>query len=171
MQVIQDSAKPTEVIASFQNTAGSQKLAVQGDGALLDSSGNVRLFTNPTAKTIVDGAATGLFSVAVAQGSVAGGIIHFSVLASDGTDFQTINGMASYSSVNKAGTCTNTITYATANEAKAVSAGTLTLAFTMAEDTADVVTIKLQPTGSLTETTYTVLYTLTPLRGGAITIL
>lgn len=170
MQTILDSVYGTDVLLEVQNN-GVAKLKVDGSGNLADAAGVRRAVFNPTAKTIVDGAATGLFSVAIPQSSAVGGIIFFSVYASDGTDFQMINGMASYASVNKAGTLTNTITYATANEAKAVSAGTLTLAFTMAEDTADVVTVKLQPTGSLTETTYNVVYTVLPLRGAQPTIL
>jgi hypothetical protein len=52
-----------------------------------------------------------------------------------------------------------------------VSAGTLTLAFTADVSVANVVTYKLQPTGSLTETTpYTVEYSLYPIRG-VVTIL
>lgn len=149
---------------------GSQKLAIDGSGAILDSNGLNRQIFNPTAKTIVDGAATALFYVPVAQGAAVGGVVDFMVYAADGTDQQVITGIATYSSVNKAGTLTSTITYATANEAKAVSAGTITLAFTMAETVADNVYIQVQPTGSLTETTYQIVYNVRPLRG-AVTIL
>lgn len=117
------------------------------------------------AKTIVDGAATTLFTVPVASLASIGGVIEFHVFATDATDMQAISGIATYSAVNKAGTVTSAVTYVAANEAKAVSAGTLTLAFTMAEDTADVVSVKLQPTGSLTETTYNVTFTVKPLKG------
>lgn len=146
---------------------GSQKLAINGSGAILDSNGLNRQIHQTSAKTIVDGAATALFSVPVAQGSYVGGVFDFQVYASDGTDFQVISGSGSYSVVNKAGTLTSTITQAAAVEAKAVSAGTstLTLAWTIAEDSADVATIKLQPTGSLTETAYTVLMNIRPLKG------
>lgn len=134
-------------------------------GVIKDTNGLNRIVINPTAKTIVDGSATALFTVPVAQGDAVGGAIDFQVYATDGTDQQMITGIAHYSSVNKAGTLTSTITYATANEAKAVSSGTLTLAFTMAETVADTVYIRVQPTGSLTETTYTITYTVRPLRG------
>lgn len=146
----------------FSITAGG---AVRPAAPLQDTAGVSRLVFKATGKTIVDGAATTLFTVPIAQGSAIGGTLDFSVFASDGTDLQTISGIATYASVNKAGTLTSTITYVTANEAKAVSAGTLTLAFTAAEDTADVFSLKLQPTGSLTETTYNVIFTVTPLRG------
>jgi hypothetical protein len=122
------------------------------------------------AKTIVDGSATSLFDVTCATGTMSGGTFHFLVRASDGTDFQAIAAYGAYSCVNKAGTVTATVTYATANEAKAVSAGTLTLSFTNVAGTGKS-TVKLQPTGSLTETTpYTIEYTVFPIRG-AITLL
>lgn len=128
-----------------------------------------RLLINGTPKTIVDGSATSLFDVAVASGAMSGGLCHFLIRASDGTDHQADAGMFSYSCVNKAGTVTATVTYVTGNEAKAVSAGTLTLAFTNVAGTLKS-TVKLQPTGSLTETTYTIEYTVLPIRG-AVTIL
>lgn len=164
MAEILDSVPATGELLNVRNNS-VKKFSIDGSGYVLDSAGVQRFVPNSTAKTIVDGAATTLFTVPVAQSSLVGGVIHFQVYASDATDFQVITGIATYSSVNKAGTLTNTITYATANEAKAVSSGTLTLAFTMAEDTADIVSIKLQPTGSLTETTYNVTYSVFPLRG------
>lgn len=164
MSKIFDSVDNTdELLGVYNNT--SRKLMIDGDGYSYDSAGVQRFVPNATAKTIVDGSATTLFTVPIAVSGVVGGVIHFQVYATNDTDFQLITGIATYSSVNKAGTLTSTITYATANEAKAVSSGTLTLAFTMAEDTANIVSIKLQPTGSLTETTYNVTYTVFPLRG------
>lgn len=135
-----------------------------------DSNGTNRVIYNPTAKTIVDGAATGLFSVAVAAGAVIGGSGTFLVKASDGTDHQTIAGLFTYSAEAKLTVVVGAITYVAANEAKSVSSGTLTLAFTADVSVANVVTFKLQPTGSLTETIYTVEYTLFPVRG-TVTIL
>lgn len=137
--------------------------------AKVGGSRQQRFVANGAAKTIVDGSATSLFDVACAAGAVAGGTIHFLVRASDGTDHQVISGLATYGCVNKAGTLTLTITYVTANEAKAVSSGTLTLAFTFVTG-ASKGTVKVQPTGSLTETTYTIEYNVHPIRG-AVTIL
>lgn len=128
-----------------------------------------RFVGNGAAKTIVDGSATALFDVACAAGEMSGGTIHFLVRASDGTDHQALSGIATYACVNKAATLTLTVTYVAANEAKAVSSGTLTLAWTFVTGTGKG-TIKLQPTGSLTETTYTVEYNVYPIRG-AVTIL
>lgn len=139
--------------------------------AITDTNGTTRELNNPTAKTIADGAATSLFSVAVAAGTMIGGAGFFLVRASDGTDFQADAGMFTYSAEAKVGVVVGAITYVAANEAKSVSTGTLTLAFTADVSVANVVTYKLQPTGSLTETTpYTVEYTLFPIRG-TVTIL
>lgn len=139
------------------------------DGTKLYEIG--RNLTNGTGnpKTIVDGSATSLFEVVCATGEMVGGTFTFLVRASDGTDFQADAGIATYAAVSKAGTITRTVTYVAANEAKAVSAGTITLAFTMTDDTGKT-TVKVQPTGSLTETTYTIEYIVTPIRG-AVTIL
>lgn len=129
-----------------------------------------RAIYNGAPKTIVDGSATSLFDVACTAGTMSGGAIHFLVRAFDGTDLQVISGIATYGMVNKAGVNTLTITYVAANEAKAVSAGTLTLAFTFVTGTSKG-TVKVQPTGSLTETApYTIEYTVFPIRG-AVTIL
>lgn len=158
------------VITGAMTVADGATLTTPIITSIKDTAGTVRVIENATAKTIVDGAATGLFEVAVTAGNMIGGLIHWLVRATDGTDHQAIAGIASYSAVNKAGTTTATVTYATANEAKAVSAGTLTLAFTITDDT-NKVTVKLQPTGSLTETApYTVEYTVFPIRG-VVTIL
>lgn len=134
-----------------------------------DTGGVNRLVLNATAKTIVDGSATSLFEVACAAGAGAGGAIRYSVFASDGTDHQSLTGIVTYAMVNKAATNTLTITEAAGNQAKAVSSGTLTLAWTFVTGT-NKGTVKLQPTGSLTETLYTIVYTVEPLRG-AVTIL
>lgn len=167
----------TANIAEFQNSAGTVVTAIDSAGRLSgqvsnlsDTAGVVRLVPNPTAKTIVDGSATSLFDVAVAAGGLSGGVIFYHVQVGDGTDLQSLVGMVTYSVVNKAATLTLTITEVSGNQAKAVSSGTLTLAWTFVTGTLKG-TVKLQPTGSLTETTpYTVSYTVLPITG-AITIL
>jgi len=136
-----------------------------------DANGIQRIIANAVAKTIVDGAATALFSVAVPALDAIGGMVAFVVRASDGTEFQVIAGILTYSAETKATVVVGTITYVAANEAKAVSSGTLTLAFTADVSVANVVTYKVQPTGSLTETApYTIEYTVLPVRG-VVTIL
>lgn len=137
---------------------------------LTAADGSVRTIYNTAAKTIADASATALFSVTVPAGAMVGGSATFLVRASDGTDQQAIAGLFTYSAEAKLTVVVGAITYVAANEAKSVSAGTLTLAFTADVSVANVVTFKLQPTGSLTETTYTIEYTLVPIRG-TVTIL
>ena len=153
-------------------TSTSLALVTPNVAVINDTALTNRAIFNVAAKTIVDGAATGLFSVAVPAGPAAvGGTGLFLVRASDGTEMQAISGIFTYSSETKATVTVATITYVAANEAKVVSSGTLTLAFTADVSVANVVTYKLQPTGSLTETTpYTIEYTLFPIRG-VVTIL
>lgn len=159
------------VDASSAQTLSNKTLTTPVLSVVTDSAGTNRAVYNAAAKTIADGAATALFSVAVAAGIGIGGSGTFLVRATDGTDFQTIAGIFTYSAEAKLTVVVGAITYVAANEAKSVSAGTLTLAFTADVSVANVVTYKLQPTGSLTETApYTVEYTLFPVRG-AVTIL
>ena len=165
-----DSSSGTGTIPKIKSVGDDANVGLtlatqQGAGTWVD-----RFIMNPTPKTIVDGSATSLFEVAVTTGQMVGGIINFLVRASDGTDHQALAGIASYSAGNKGGTVTCTVTNATGNDAKTVTgASTLTLAWTIAAGT-NKATVKLQPTGSLTETTYTVEYNVVPIRG-AITIL
>lgn len=156
---------------SNQTLTGTPTFATVKVATVQDTSAINRLIPNPTAKTIVDGSATSLFEYAVASGGASGGVCFYQVVASDGTDYQTMAGMISYAAVNKAGSVTaSAIGYVTGNDCKSVSAGTLTLAWTNVAGTLKA-TVKLQPTGSLTETTpYTVTYTVVPI-SGAITIL
>lgn len=134
-------------------------------GPIYDAAGINRVILVSSPKTIVDGSATALFRVACAPSSQVGGMAFYMVRATNNTDFQAMSGMIAYASVNKAASFTSTITDVTANNAKAVSSGTLTLAWTIST-TAGVITVNLQPTGSLTEVPpYDVTLTIFPLIG------
>lgn len=167
--IIQGAPSQTANLLEFYDGSKNGLGAVDARGYDTDSNGLARLCPNGTPKTIVDGAATPLFDVACASGARCGGVILYTVEVGDGTDHQALTGMATYAAVNKAATLTLTITNATANDAKAVSSGTLTLAWTFVTGTGKG-TVKLTPTGSLTETTYQITYTVLPMIG-AITIL
>ncbi len=122
-------------------------------------------------KTIADGSAISLFDYDVQSGAGSAGIIHYHVFASDGTELQAISGSLSYCAVNKAGTVTTAFFAATGAaglDSKVVTAGTLTLAWTNVAGTLKA-TMKLQPTGSQTETTYYVDLFIIPIRG-AVTL-
>jgi hypothetical protein len=162
-------ALSNEAIASL-NAAGTGYVdLIKADAADTVQMAGGRMVANSVAKTISDGAATALFDVACPSGSRCGGSLFYTVEVFDGTDHQALTGMVTYSAVNKAATLTLTITEVAGNQAKAVSAGTLTLAWTFVTGTGKG-TVKLQPTGSLTETLFTVTYTVFP-NVGAITIL
>lgn len=141
--------------------ANSGKFPLTSDVAVQLAQLNVAA---STPYTIVDGSATSLFTVACASGEMSGGAAFFVVRASDGTDYQAMSGLITFACVNKAGTHTATITDLSTVDAKAVSSGTLTLAWTFVTGT-NLCTVKLQPTGSLTETTYTVQLTVLPGSG------
>jgi len=107
-------------------------------------------------KNVTD-AATSLFEIALAAGTMAGGQIEWTIIASNGTDHQAFSGITTFAVVNKAGTYTKTFTNNTSNDAKAVSSGTLTATWAAVDGT-NKVTVQVTPTGSLTETTYKIFY-------------
>lgn len=160
------------LVGAFTRTGGQNVLQFSPDGTALQTAIDGII----TTRTIVDGSATSLFEFAIPAGSDSttggsGGVAFYQVEASDGTDFQTMSGMITYSGVNKAGTVTaSAIGYATANDSKSVSSGTLTLAWTNVAGTAKS-TVKLQPTGSLTEGShiYRVTLLIIPIQG-AVTL-
>jgi hypothetical protein len=148
-------------------TIGGSASAAGTTTVMTNASGVVGGISTKTT-TIANGAATALFDVARSNNVAAGGTIEFMAVATDGTDYQNITGTATYSFVDKAGTGTFTITDLATSDAKAVSTGTYTLAWTFVTGTAKG-TVKLQPTSSLTATTHTVTFTVYPL-AGAITL-
>ena len=145
---------------SIARTGGSGILKFSADGVTAQEVADGHWGS----KTIADGSATSLFNIPLTAKNYAGGVIFFDVQASDGTDFQSFTGMTMYAGVNKAGTITTAITDASCNDAKALSTGTLTLSWTATDDT-NIMTIKLQPTGSLTETTFICTYFVLPIMG------
>lgn len=115
-------------------------------------------------------AAISMFKVAtVALTGFASGVLWYSYSATDGTDVHELTGMVTYAAVDKAGTVTAQITEASGNQAKAVSAGTITIAWTATTGT-DTVTFKAATTDSLTTTTANLVYTLLPLAGTVVTL-
>lgn len=114
--------------------------------------------------TIANGVATSLFTVLIGTTAHIGGAFFYTIRCDDGTDYQSMTGMVTYAACSKAGTQTLTITTAAANDSKAVSAGTLTVAFTFVAGTG-LGTVKVQPTTSLTATTFTIMLHLMPMPG------
>jgi hypothetical protein len=120
-------------------------------------------------KHTVTDAATELFRVALPTLKSAGGVVKWFIRALDATDAQALSGVTVYSAVNKGGVYTKSVITDAANTASALSAGTLTASFDLLDGT-DQVTFRVTPTGSLTETTYEIYWTVEALGPQAITI-
>ena len=103
-------------------------------------------------KDLSEGSATGFAEVDAPQGAAYGGEIVYTVVANDGTDYQATSGRVPFSVANKAGTLTIDVTANDTDETTAPSAGTLTVAFSGAEDNADNLMLKCDATSSLTQT-------------------
>lgn len=115
-------------------------------------------------------AATSLFEIALPTLAMAGGMLMWTIEATDGTDMQAYSGITTFAGVNKGGTYTTQVTSDTNNDAKAVSAGTLTATFAISNGT-NKITMQVTPSGSLTETSYRITYTLINNSPQAVTIL
>lgn len=111
-------------------------------------------------KTLTESSATTFVTVAVPQtagANYAAGRVGYTVYASDGTDSQTLHGVAQFSAVNKAGTET-CAAIADVQTAVAESAGgsTLTCTITCVTGLTDVVGLAANCASSLTQTTLTI---------------
>lgn len=169
-----DKAGADLIIASGNPTgAGAQgalkfKTAYPGTTGSTQQTATDRMIIAP-AKTISD-AGTSLFEVALPAGGMTAGSIEWGIQASDGTDLQSYSGITTFAAVNKATSYTSTITHNTASDAIALSAGTLTVAWSITSGT-NKITIVLTPTGSLTETIYRCSYVLKVNSPTAVTLL
>lgn len=121
-----------------------------------------RLTQGSYTRALTEGAATELFSLAVAQtagSNQADALVHWSVYATDGTDTQLRRGSTYLAAVNKAGTETCGVSDV-GTTAVAVSAGTLTCTSSCITGLSDVVQPALSCTSSLTQTTLAVYWRL-----------
>lgn len=152
----------------IDSNAPTGRVHVKTTGTATGTDPVERLVTG-CVRTLTD-AATNLFDVTLNSGEMAGGAVHWTIIASDGTNHQAYSGITTYAVVNKAGTYTSQITHDANNDAKAVSSGTLTATWAVLNGT-NKVTIRVTPTGSLTETTYQIIYTILSNSPQAITVL
>lgn len=120
-------------------------------------AGSASTSPRPRVKTLTDAAATGFVSVSVQSGQVVGGVIRWTIEATDGTDYQARSGQTPFSAVNKGGTVTCAVDSADGDEAVAVSAGTLTSAFTCTAGTLKA-TFNSNADSSLTSPTVKIKY-------------
>lgn len=150
--------------------AGSVALSTYvtgSSGTTLSTTSVRRYIVNGSRKALTD-ASTNLFEVALPTLKGCMGTVRFEIFASDGTDLQVRRGTVQYSAVNKGGSYTTEIVVL--DEAASASAGTLTATWGITGGT-NKVTIDVTPSGSLTETTYYIIYTIENNSEQAITIL
>jgi len=144
------------------------KGSVKAPAGNADQSFVKRQIQNCT-KDLTDGSATNLFEVALAAGQMCGGIIRYSIEASDGTEYQVDSGTVAFSAVNKAASYT-TPTPVSAGSVQALSAGTLALTWATTSG-ADKVTISVNANSSLTTSICRIVYTVENFSQQEITIL
>lgn len=118
-------------------------------------------------KTLTESSATSFVQIAVASGAHVGGVIHYTIIANDSTDYQTRAGTVAFSAVNKAGTETGAV--GTADETVAVSTGTLTNTFTVDTSPTNGILIQANAESSLTQTTLAIRYWV-EITGPSVTI-
>lgn len=118
-------------------------------------------------KTLTESSATNFVQIAVASGTQVGGVIHYTLIANDATDYQTRAGTVAFAAVNKAGTETGAV--GTADETVAVSVGTLTNTFTIDTSPTNAINIQANAVSSLTQTTLAIRYWV-EITGPAVTV-
>jgi hypothetical protein len=167
---------PTVAIHSAATTA-AQYLTLTHDqtnasintgvgGYITSSAGINRMLLQGLPKNLTESAATPFVRVAVAAGTIAGGTVIYAIQASDAVDVQALSGNLVFSVVNKGGVETCTLSTAgAANEAVAVSAGTLTNTFTCDTAPANAVDISANAVSSLTQTTLSIGYSVVKHNG------
>lgn len=168
-----DAATPTSQILKGPDGIGTDKTGgnfalTAGASTGTGKGGNVQLKTSPSAatgttengvidrhivvaqgKALTDNTAVSLFEIALPTLSMTGGVIHYTVRCTDGTDMQSESGVVTFASVNKGAAYTDDIDLGTTS--KALSAGTLVSTWSILDGT-NKVTIQIAVDTSLTPT-------------------
>ena len=112
-------------------------------------------------KTLVDATPTGCVTIAIAQDTVIGGHIDYTIEVLDGTDLQIHAGSLSFAAANKAGTISTDIdeVYVAASRTIVATAGTLTDSWSITTGT-DEITIVCDANTSLSPTSFIVKYSI-----------
>jgi hypothetical protein len=106
---------------------------------------------------LVESSATTFVTVAAAQNDSISGDIVYKITAKDATNTQVISGRVRYTAVNESGTVACTIEEI-GTPTDNTPTGTLTVSWTCAEDSADVVSFKANAVSSLTQTSLVISY-------------
>lgn len=149
-----------------RNAAGDVKFTDTGSTtyATIGKSG----LSGAQSKALTESAATAFVQLAVASGTHVGGRVHYTLVANDGTDYQTRSGSFNFALVNKAGAETANLGTVSA-EAAAITTGTLTVSFDTDTSPTNAVNFRANATSSLTQTTLTIRYWV-EIDGPAVTV-
>ena len=156
-----DTAGTTLAVIAGQETGNGASGSVKLQTSVVTSTGTTvqslvdRVIVNGAEKALTDATATGLFEVALPTLTGAGGKLHVTIKARDGTDEQTLVATVRWLAVNKGGTKTTQITVE--SEGAVASVGTLTATWDILDGT-DKVTIRVTADTSLTPTTFVATY-------------
>lgn len=144
---MRDETNGVNVLSLYQGASGASQIAFVGSKQGQQAQ-----------KSLTESAATAFVQVACASGAMTGGIVHYTLIANDASDFQSRAGSVPFAIVNKAGT--ETCTIGTASDAAAVSAGGSTLTVTFDSDTSptNAVNLRANAVSSLTQTTLAIRY-------------
>ena len=122
----------------------------------------------PSVKNLTNTNAIGLFDVSLPTLAMAGGIVDYTIIASDGTDMHSITGRVIYDVVNKGGVYTSQMTPTLNSVATSNIGGTNVPVFTIVTGT-NKFTVTVTDTDSLTPTTLQIRYTIHNNSGSTIT--
>ena len=158
------------------NIAGADAQILPGPGTGTGGGGNLRVQRVPAgstgttqntaadaeviiskAKALTNSSATSIAQVSVPSNTWAGVKVEYTIIASDGTEYQALRGIYQFSVVNKGGTLTVSSGTLVGTEQTAASSGTLTNTCGVTTGS-NLVNFQLTPVSSLTPTTLNVYY-------------
>jgi hypothetical protein len=122
----------------------------------------------PAVKNLTNTGAIGLFDVALPTLATAGGMVDYTITATDGTDMHSISGRVIYDVVNKGGVYTSQMNPTVNTVATSNIGGTNVPVFTIITGT-NKFTVTVTDTDSLTTTVLQIRYTIHNNSGSAIT--
>lgn len=138
---------------------GTNVQAYDADLTTLASGVGIDLDTDVHLRRIsqseTEGSAQSLFTIGIPQGESCSGQLRIKAHVTDGSTRQSIEQLITFSAVNVAGTVTADIDYPAAGggNSEALPSGTLTMTWTLAEGTADVLQFTVTVTSSLSTST------------------
>lgn len=116
--------------------------------------------------SLTNSAVNTIIQIALTSNTYTGGTLRWTVVASDGADFQTRTGITTWAAVNVGGVYTTDVDEIGGSVAN--STGTLTGVWSIVTGT-NLINLKFTPTSSLTPTTLNIFYTYESLNGQAVT--